>query len=72
MSYPVDPQAEAFIEAQKASPAPDISLLDRLESIPQYAQTQMDLTAQLVVVRAAAVRLGCYDASDWIGRRAFE
>jgi hypothetical protein len=35
-------------------------------TFPQLAQRQDDLTAQLTDLLAVAVRLGMYDAADWL------
>lgn len=43
-------------------------LFKRLSGIPQHPQTQLSLTSQLEVLRAAANRLGLYDGADFIDR----
>jgi hypothetical protein len=40
--------------------------LRRAKSIPQHLQSQGSLTGQLLALRVAAVRLGFYDADDWL------
>jgi len=37
--------------------------------IERQPQRQDDLNQQLVELTAAAIRLGLYDAADWVGQR---
>ena len=42
-------------------------VLETIKNIPQLPQVQYSLTSQLMELRAAAVKLGLYDASDFLG-----
>jgi hypothetical protein len=49
-----------------------IEAMMEADRITQQPQTQASLTAQMVVLKMAANRLGLYDAADAIGRRYLE
>lgn len=45
----------------------DILKSDNIRSIPRFDQSQAALNDQLALLKAAANRLGLYDAADYLG-----
>lgn len=73
--------AEAALRASDAAVVPNLSegattaqientaALDAIRNIPQQGQAQYSLQEQLMELRFAAIKLGLYDADDWLLRR---
>lgn len=70
-------RAESAQEARTAPPLRNVpqppptpsESLTRALSVPSYPQTQESLSDQLRALRVAAVKMGLYDADDWLMRR---
>jgi hypothetical protein len=45
---------------------------DTIRRLPKVPQAQYSLQEQLEELRTAAIKLGLYDADDWLMRRIYE